>query len=44
MTDALDERSETVLMVGLSLKRTTGPGTAVSRQNKDRAVRLTRWA
>jgi len=45
MTDALDERSGTVLMVGLPLKRTPGPGTAVvSRQNKDRAVRLTRWA
>jgi hypothetical protein len=44
MTDALDERSETVLMVGLPLKRTTRSGTAVSRQNKDRAVRLTRWA
>ena len=44
MTDALDERSETVLMVGLPLKRTAGSGTAVSRQNKDRAVRLTRWA
>lgn len=44
MTDALDERSETVLMVSPPLKRTTGSGTAVSRQNKDRAVRLTRWA
>jgi len=44
MTDALDERSGTVLMVGLPLKRTTRPGTAVSGQNKDRAVRLRRWA
>jgi hypothetical protein len=44
MTDALDERSVTVLMVGLRLNRTTGSGTTVSRQNKDRAMRLTRLA
>ena len=28
MTDVLDERSETVLMVGLPMNRTTGPGTS----------------
>ena len=44
MTDALDERSEVVLMVGLPLKCTTGSGTAVNRQNRDRAVRVMRWA
>ena len=44
MTDALDERSEVVLMVGLPLKRTTGSGTDLSKRDRDRAVRVMRWA
>jgi hypothetical protein len=44
MTHTLDERSAIVLMVGLPFQHATGSGAAVSHQNRDRAVRVRKWA